>query len=438
MPQPPTRRAFLAASARAGLALSATALARPLEALGATARPASAAAARPLRLIERFPDLHRHFIFDFYPWYGGPPDYLHWDYLDRHPPTDLSSNFVPRLGAYDSRSRAVLEQQARWIAESGVGSVALSWWGPGHYTDAAVHDVMDVMRDHDIKVTFHLEPYRPDRGLFFARDVQYLLREYGDRRRWDCFLLLRDENGRVAPVFKGFACILPPTSTDCHGITRLESDYTADDTWAAQLDTVREDLRRDLDVTLLADSLDVTRTLRSGFDGIAIYSNVIPPESYATHAANMSRGSLLFSFNVNPGFHMIPARDVDPEGCYEPPTFVPPATPPVDWSTPEGRERAARLSMQRIAASLEATLRVQTDPQLENTRRGFFVVYVNSFNEWHEGHSFEPMKDAAQLAPEERALGYHNPADGAYRISLLRALLRPVLEPPRKRARAMG
>ena len=87
------------------------------------------------------------------------------------------------LGAYDSRSRAVLEQHARWIADSGVGSVNLSWWGPDSYEDRAAHGVMDVMRDHDLKVTFHLEPYAPDRGRRFAADALYLLEEYGERRQ---------------------------------------------------------------------------------------------------------------------------------------------------------------------------------------------------------------------------------------------------------------
>ena len=38
---------------------------------------------------------------------------------------------------------------------------------------------------------------------------------------------------------------------------------------------------------------------------------------------------------------------------------------------------------------------------------------------------FEPMKDAAQLTAEERALGYHNPTDGAYRLAALRTLMQP-------------
>jgi hypothetical protein len=76
---------------------------------------------------------------------------------------------------------------------------------------------------------------------------------------------------------------------------------------------------------------------------------------------------------------------------------------------------------------------VQADPALVNARRGFFLVYINSFNEWHEGHAFEPMKDAADLTPAERALGYHNPERGDYRLATLRGLLERTLSAPRVR-----
>ncbi len=71
---------------------------------------------------------------------------------------------------------------------------------------------------------------------------------------------------------------------------------------------------------------------------------------------------------------------------------------------------------------------LQTNPLLTNARRGFFLVYINSFNEWHEGHQFEPMKDASALSPAERAVGYHDPADGRYRIETLTRLLRQELD----------
>ena len=67
---------------------------------------------------------------------------------------------------------------------------------------------------------------------------------------------------------------------------------------------------------------------------------------------------------------------------------------------------------------------VQDDPALTNRRRGFLLVYLNSWNEWHEGHQFEPMKDAAKLSPAERRHGYRNPARGSDRLAILAALIR--------------
>ena len=152
-------------------------------------------------LRSRFPDLERHFIFEYYPWYDDAP-YRHWTQWDRVPPDDIAATSYPALGPYGSRDTAVIEQHARWIREVGAGAVNISWWGQGSFTDGSVHAVMDVMADHDIKVMFHLEPYANDRAFDYTDDIQYLLREYGDRRGWDAMLVLRDEDGSEGPVFK--------------------------------------------------------------------------------------------------------------------------------------------------------------------------------------------------------------------------------------------
>jgi hypothetical protein len=416
-----TRRDFLSRGLRAGAALAAGPW---------LVRTASAAVPDAFELRRLFPDLERHFVFEYYPWYGGPPDYEHWDYLERRPPLDLSTRYVPKLGAYDVRDTATLERHARWIRETGVGAVALSWWGRESWQDRAVSSILDVLAAHDLKATFALEPNADDRARYYASDILFLLRQYGERRHWDTFLLPRNADCRFGPVFKSFRTVLPESSTNCLGRTSPVSDFTEDSTWRRQTDSLRETLRQDFDhITLLADSLEFARTPASGFDGIGIYDNFIPPDAYRGHAEGASRAGLLFSFNVNPGYDQIePRQTSDP--CYAPRDFAPP-TPGLDFATPQGRERAALASTGRIRASWAETLAVQLDPELVNARRGFLLVYLNSFNEWHEGHSFEPMKDWAELTPEERALGYRNPERGDYRLRALAELQRQILDPLR-------
>jgi hypothetical protein len=205
-------------------------------------------------------------------------------------------------------------------------------------------------------------------------------------------------------------------------------DFTSDATWRQQTDRLRNTLRGDFDhLTLLADSLEFARTPASGFDGIGIYDNFIAPDRYRPLAEGAARAGLVFSFNVNPGYDQLEPREPPAGPCpYEPRPFAPP-TPGLDWSQPAGRERAAQQSAARIAESFDATLRLQKDPALANAARGFLLVYINSWNEWHEGHAFEPMADAATLSAEQQAVGYHNPADGGYRLAALSARLRPLV-----------
>jgi len=415
-----SRRAFLstAAAAGAGLMVCPTAVAQ-----------APLVGQRPLS--DRFADLPRHFIFEYYPWYSSSP-WVHWDASDRRPPIDVASNYMPWLGAYDSRSKEVIERHARWIKQSGAGAINVSWWGRDSDVNRVVPTLMDVMADYDIHVTFHIEPYGRTRAFDFARDIHYLIQEYGDRRRWDCFLLLADADGKVGPVFKTFSTIGSPQFTDCHGVTRNDPNYAPDSVWRRQTDLVRETFAGDFDrVTLLADCTAVDRVAAAGFDGMAIYDNFVEPDTWPVHARHFTGADLLFSFNINAGFDCIVERRVDPDSCYRPPDFAP-GRGVYDWTRAEDRDAAQRAGGARIAESLGQTVALQTDAQFINEQRGFFLTYINSFNEWHEGTQFEPMKDRAALTREERAIGYHNQDVGSYRLDLLRSLLAGVLQPPRR------
>ena len=99
------------------------------------------------------------------------------------------------------------------------------------------------------------------------------------------------------------------------------------------------------------------------------------------------------------------------------------------WSRASDRSAAERACQVRIASSFNTTVGLQTSPLLANAQQGFFLVYINSFNEWHEGHQFEPMKSRAALTDSERALGYHNADVGSYRLETLGGLVRGVLDP---------
>lgn len=376
-------------------------------------------ATRPDYLETNFPDLRRHFVFEYYPWYGTNP-WIHWDEAERRPPLDIAASSYPLLGPYDSRDVRVLEQHARWMAAAGVGAINVSWWGRGTWMDDAMPALMDVMRAHDIHVTFHLEPYRNNRGESYVSDVLYLLEKYGERRRWDVFLLLRNADGSAAPVLKSFRTILPRQVTDCHGVVHQVPDWMADDAWRRQTNRLRQEVRSDFErITLLADSLDIGRTLAAGFDGIAIYDNYVKPATWPQHAQNASNAGLLFSFNTNPGFDGIePRTPPPPESCYRPRLFEPPAGD-LDFGSPAGRAAVARLAQQRITESFNTTVSLQTNPDLSNAKRGFFLVYINSFNEWHEGTQFEPMANAADMRDEIRRFQYHNVDEGGGRLGLL-------------------
>ena len=178
-------------------------------------------------------------------------------------------------------------------------------------------------------------------------------------------------------------------------------------------------------IRLLADSLDVARTKAAGFDGIAIYDNYVRPERWRSVAEDCTGRRLVFSFNVNPGFDGVVDLNPPDGDCYVP-LPVEPGPHDYRWDGSDDRERAAEESKRRIADTFQTTVSLQTDDRLFDRQCGFFLVYVNSFNEWHEGHQFEPMKNDSAISEDQRPRRYHNVADGEYRLKTLTTLLATV------------
>jgi hypothetical protein len=430
-----TRRQFLASLAvpltlgqsstrRRGTTTAPTGSAVPRTPANYPALPEFDAEAVGRQLRQQFSDLRNHFLFDYYPWYGTNP-WRHWEGAGRTPPFDIAATSVPQLGPYDSGDSRVIEQHARWIAESGAGGIAVSWWGRGNYEDRLVPLVMDVMRDHGLKVAFHLEAYDDNRVDTWVSDIEYLVTQYGDKRHWDCQLLLKNAAGQEGPVFKAFGTIVPQSSTDCHGRTTAVGLWRPDSVWHRQTDRVRETFRRDFDnLWQLSDSIAPDRVLAAGFDGGAPYG-AFSPQEWPQRARAFSGLNLTFSSSIGTGFDAVVERNVPPDSCYRPPKFEPPAD--IDWTSASDRERGAQLALWQIEMSMRTSLILQTNSALRNASTGFLIVYIATFNEWHEGTAFEPAKDHGALSPQELQFGYHNPADGRYRFDYLKSRLAPIL-----------
>ncbi|MFC4031939.1 discoidin domain-containing protein [Streptomyces polygonati] len=144
--------------------------------------------------------------FFYYPWYGSPSVYgswRHWPQGSSQPPLDISSNYYPKLGAYDSGDSAVVAQHMTWIRQAGVGVVATSWWGQGGYEDQRVPLLLDTAAQYGVKVAFHLEPYGGRTAASTVADIQYINARYGSHPAF-----FRDPKHGNRPAFYVFQSLL--------------------------------------------------------------------------------------------------------------------------------------------------------------------------------------------------------------------------------------
>jgi glycoprotein endo-alpha-1,2-mannosidase len=117
----------------------------------------------------------------YYPWYGTPGAdgaFQHWQQDGRQPPVSIASNFWPARGIYSSSDRLVLNSQMTEIRRSGIGDVAVSWWGWGSPEDTRLPAVIRAARAQKLTVSVHIEPYS-NRTVANVEDAIEHLRDLG-------------------------------------------------------------------------------------------------------------------------------------------------------------------------------------------------------------------------------------------------------------------
>ncbi|XP_077577820.1 glycoprotein endo-alpha-1,2-mannosidase-like protein [Stigmatopora nigra] len=325
-----------------------------------------------------FDDVH---IF-YYAWYGSPKadgKFIHWDHVlvphwdpkiassyprGRHvPPEDIGSSFYPELGPYSSRDPAVLESHMEQIAASAAGVLVLSWYPPGvaddngEPTEDFVPAVLDAAYRHNLKVAFHLQPYRGRDEQSVLENVKYIIDRYGDHASF--YRHASSTPTKNLPLFYIYDSYLTPTESWSRLLT------------VGGAHSLRGSAYDGIFVALVVEERHKRDITSAGFDGMYTYfaangfSFGSSHQNWKALKAFCDDNSLLFVPCVGPGYADASVRP---------------------WN---GHSARNRVNGRYYETALRAALDARPD-----------VLAVTSFNEWHEGTQIEkavPKKTAARV-----------------------------------------
>nr|XP_061814781.1 glycoprotein endo-alpha-1,2-mannosidase-like protein [Nerophis lumbriciformis] len=324
-----------------------------------------------------FDDVH---IF-YYVWYGTPRvdgKFVHWDHVlvphwdpkiassyprGRHlPPEDIGSSFYPELGAYSSRDPDVLESHMEQIAASAAGVLVLSWYPPGladdngEPTEDFVPAILDAAYRHNLKVAFHIQPYRGRNDQSVHDNIKYIIDRYGDHA---AFYRFTSSTGNRLPLFYIYDSYLTPAESWSELLVPTGSH------------SVRGSAYDAIFIALIVEERHKQDILVGGFDGMYTYfaSNGFSfgssHQNWKAVKSFCDDNNLLFIPSVGPGY-------VD--------TSIRP------WNSHSTRNR---VNGRYYETALQAALSVRPE-----------MVTITSFNEWHEGTQIEkavPKKTATRV-----------------------------------------
>ncbi|XP_034029946.1 glycoprotein endo-alpha-1,2-mannosidase-like protein [Thalassophryne amazonica] len=324
-----------------------------------------------------FHDIH---IF-YYTWYGNPHTdgrYIHWDHVlvphwdpkiaasyprGRHmPPEDISSSFYPELNPYSSRDPEVLESHMEQIVACAAGVLVLSWYPPGladdngEPTEDFVPAVLDAAYRHNLKVAFHIQPYRGRNDQSVHDNIKYIIDRYGEH---GAFYKFTSNIGKSLPLFYIYDSYLTPPEAWSEFLTPTGSH------------SVRGSAYDAIFIALIVEEHHKHDILAGGFDGMYTYfaSNGFSfgssQQNWKTVKAFCDGNNLLFIPTIGPGY-------ID--------TTIRP------WNNHNTRNR---VNGRYYETALQAALNVRPE-----------IVSITSFNEWHEGTQIEramPKKTATRM-----------------------------------------
>jgi glycoprotein endo-alpha-1,2-mannosidase len=113
----------------------------------------------------------------YYPWYSTPTRdgyWAHWYVHGEDGQPVLSTPYFPARGLYSSSNAKIVAAQMREIAEAGIRTVIVSWWGFGSPEDLRLPLVASAARQLGLRVAVHVEPYRGRTPASTAHDIAEL------------------------------------------------------------------------------------------------------------------------------------------------------------------------------------------------------------------------------------------------------------------------
>ena len=210
----------------------------------------------------------------YYPWYGNlaiDGTWRHWNDLGHSPPDDIASTYYPARGAYSSTSLDIVDAQMADMANAGIDTVVVSWWGPSSFEDARLAGVADRAHAHGLKVALHVEPY----GGRTPAGVDNALAAMTSLGISDVYIYIVDLDGTPASTWRPL--------TDAHKEVRIFAKGGVPSSYR--------------------NGAFQTYAETGGFDGIYTYDPVsFAPDEFKNICTLARVRHLLCSPSVNPGY----------------------------------------------------------------------------------------------------------------------------------------